>query len=76
MVNKLQAVEFSKHHKHLWGRFVMYVDVTSNLKNIQKINGNDPNESYIDKYQDHIVCSYEYKLACVDSRWKYNWQFY
>ena len=25
-----------------------------------------PNESYTNKYQKHVACSYGYKLVCVD----------
>ena len=25
-----------------------------------------PNESYTNKYQKHVACSYGYKLICVD----------
>ena len=26
----------------------------------------NPNESYTNKYQKHIACSYGYKLLCID----------
>ena len=26
----------------------------------------NPNESYTNKYQKHVACSYVYKLVCVD----------
>ena len=26
----------------------------------------NPNESYTNKYQKHVACSYGYKLLCVD----------
>ena len=28
----------------------------------------NPNESYTNKYQKHIDCSYRYKLVCVDDK--------
>ena len=28
----------------------------------------NPNESYTNKYQKHVVCSYAYKLVCVDDK--------
>ena len=28
----------------------------------------NPNESYTNKYQKHVVCSYGYKLVCVDDK--------
>ena len=26
----------------------------------------NPNESYTNKYQKHVACSYGYKLLCID----------
>ena len=28
----------------------------------------NPNESYTNKYQKHVPCSYGYKLVCVDEK--------
>ena len=28
----------------------------------------NPNESYTDKYQKHVACSYGYKLVCIDNK--------
>ena len=28
----------------------------------------NPNESYTNKYQKHVACSYGYKLVCVDDK--------
>ena len=28
----------------------------------------NPNESYRNKYQKHIACSYDYKLVCVGNK--------
>ena len=28
----------------------------------------NPNESYSNKYQKHVACSYGYKLVCVDNK--------
>ena len=28
----------------------------------------NPNESYTNKYQKHVACSYGYKLVCVDGK--------
>ena len=28
----------------------------------------NPNESYTNKYQKHVACSYGYKLVCVDGQ--------
>ena len=29
-----------------------------------------PNESYTNKYQKNVACSYGYKLVCVDDDWR------
>ena len=42
-----------------------YADFESNL--VPQNNGNqNPDEPYINKYQNHVGCSFGYKLACVD----------
>ena len=36
---------------------------------VSKDNGKqNPEESYTNKYQKHIVCSYDHKLVCVDDK--------
>lgn len=47
--------------------FVIYTDLGSILTRV-KINRNNPNESYIDKYQEHIASSYGQKVECTDDR--------
>ena len=58
MPEKGSNVQFNGHYKHLKAPFVILADCESNLKEVQKFNGNNTSESYIDKYQDHIACSY------------------
>ena len=41
----------------------MYADFECNLKSVESYEG-----SYSDKYQDHIPCSFPYKLVCVDHK--------
>ena len=42
-----------------------YADFESNL--VPQNNGKqNPDEPYINKYQNHVGCSFGYKLACVD----------
>ena len=40
----------------------MWVDFECNLENVESYEG-----SYSKKYQDHIPCSFPYKLVCVDN---------
>ena len=43
----------------------------SNLKDVQK-----PNKDNFDKYQNHIVCSYGYKVVCIYYRFSKTVQTY
>ena len=36
----------------------------------------NPNESYTNKYQKHVVCSYGYKLVCVDNKFSKPFKLY
>ena len=36
----------------------------------------NPEESYTDKYQNHISCSYGYKLVCVDYKFSKSFKTY
>ena len=47
--------------------FIIYEDFESIL--VPENNGKkNPNETYTDKYEKHIACSYGYKLVCVDDK--------
>ena len=41
----------------------IYADFECNLKNVKCNEG-----SYREKYQDHIPCSFAYKIVCIDDR--------
>ena len=46
---------------------MIYADFESIL--VPENNGKqNPNESYTNKYQKHVACSYGYKLVCVDDK--------
>ena len=46
---------------------MIYADLESNL--IPEKNGKqNSDESYTNKYQNHVGCSYRYKLTCVDNQ--------
>ena len=47
--------------------FKIYADFESGLKRVQKTN-RDVNASYSEKYQEHISCSFSYKIVCIDDR--------
>ena len=47
--------------------FIIYADFESIL--VPQNNGKqNPNESFTNKYQKHVACSYSYKLVCVDDK--------
>ena len=41
----------------------MHADFECNLESVESYEG-----SYSKKYQDHIPCSFAYKLVCVDDK--------
>ena len=43
--------------------FKIYADFECNLKSVKCKEG-----SYTEKYQDHITCSFAYKIVCIDDR--------
>ena len=69
-VNRAQSVrlekettEFKKYFKQIPVRFYVYTDFGCNLESVESYEG-----SYSKKYQDHITCSFAYKLVCVDDK--------
>ena len=67
MPKKSKYDEFKNFERKLKSSFMIYTDFEIILvpKNNKKQN---PNESYTNKYQKHIACSYGYKLVCVDGK--------
>ena len=43
--------------------FKIYANFDCNLESVESYEG-----SYSKKYQDHIPCSFAYKVACVDDK--------
>ena len=56
-------IEFENHFKQIPIAFKIYADLECNLRGVECYEG-----SYIKKYQDHIPCSFAYKVLCVDDR--------
>ena len=54
-------IEFENYFKQIPVPFKIYADFECNLKSVESYEG-----SYSKKYQDHIPCSFAYKLVCVD----------
>ena len=60
---KKETTEFKKYFKQIPVRFYVYTDFGCNLESVESYEG-----SYSKKYQDHITCSFAYKLVCVDDK--------
>ena len=64
---KGEYVKFKNFGRKIKSSFMIYADFESIL--VPGDNGKqNPNESYSNKYQKHVACSYGYKLACVDDK--------
>ena len=57
------TIEFKNYFKQIPVPFKIYADFECNLKIVESYEG-----SYSKKYQDHIPCSFAYKLVCVDDK--------
>ena len=57
------ATEFKNYFKQIPVPFKIYTDFECNLRGVECYEG-----SYTKKYQDHIPCSFAYKVVCVDDR--------
>ena len=53
------TIEFKNYLKQIPVPFKIYADFACNLKSVESYEG-----SYSKKYQDHIPCSFAYKLVC------------
>ena len=65
MPKKGEYVKFRNYGRKINSPFIIYADFESILvpEDNEKQN---VKESYRNKYQKHIACSYGYKLVCVD----------
>ena len=57
------TIEFENYFKQIPVPFKIYADFECNLRGVERYEG-----SYKKKYQDHIPCSFEYNVVCVDER--------
>ena len=57
------TIEFKIYFKQIPVSFKIYVDFEHNLESTKSYEG-----SYAKKYQNHISCSFAYKLICVDDK--------
>ena len=56
-------IEFGNYFKQIPVPFKIYADFECNLKKVKCNEG-----SYTEKYQNHIPCSFAYKIVCIDDR--------
>ena len=60
-------IKFNNFNKTIPCPFKIYADFECLLKNVDSEINNDC-FSYNSKYQDHIPCSFAYKLVCIDDK--------
>ena len=56
-------IKFKNYFKHIPVPFKIYADFECNLRGVESYEG-----SYTKKYQDHVPCSFAYKVVCIDDR--------
>ena len=67
MPKKSGYVKFKNFQRKIKSPFRIYAGFESIL--VPEDHGKqNPNESYTNKYQKHVTCSYGYKLVCVDDK--------
>ena len=57
------TIEFENYFKQISVPFKIHVDFECNLKGVESYEA-----SYTKKYQDHVPCSFAYKVVCIDDR--------
>ena len=57
------TIEFKNYFKQIPVPFKIYADFESNLESAEIYEG-----FYSKKYQDHVPCSFAYKVVCIDNR--------
>ena len=60
------SISFKNYFKQIHVHFKIYVDFECILKGVKSSDEN--NDSYTEKYQDHIPCSFAYKVVCADNK--------
>ena len=68
MPKKGEYVKFKNYKRKIKSPFTICADLESILVS-QDDGKKNPEESYTKKYQKKIVCSYGYKLVCVDDKY-------
>ena len=66
---KCGSIKFKNCHKQLAVPFKIYANFECNVKKVKisdKSSDRNDNVSFTEKYQDHIPCSFAYRVVCVD----------
>ena len=63
MILEKGTIEFKNCCKKFSVPFKIYADFECNFKNVECYEG-----TYTKKYNEHVPCSYAYKVACIDDR--------
>ena len=58
-----RIIKFENYFKQIPVPFKIYADFECNLRSVESYEG-----SYTKKYQDHVPCSFAYKVVCIDDR--------
>ena len=67
MPKKVEYIKFINFERKVKSPFITYADFESTL--VPENKGKKYlNESYTNKYQKHVTCSYAYELVCVDDK--------
>ena len=63
------SISFKNCSKQLFVPFKIYADFEYILcpTSLNRVKTSDKNGSYTEKYQDHVPCSFAYKVVCVDN---------
>ena len=56
-------IKFENYFRQIPVPFKIYANFECNLKKVKCNEG-----SYTEKYQDHIPCSFAYKIVCIDDK--------
>ena len=64
------SLSFKNYFKQLPAPFEIYADFECILHptSSERVKSSDKNVSYTENYQDHISCSFAYKVVCVDNK--------
>ena len=64
-------IEFKNFHRQILVPFKIYADFECLLKEVDS-GVHDDCFSYTSKYEDHIPCSFAYKVVCIDDKYTKN----